>query len=473
MINKMKILFFTAPWEYGGEDVQNIYPLGLAYLGAVLEEKGYKVNAFNFSNKSWVKEEGNIREIIKKENPDVVGVSVMSNNRISSFRLLKMAKEINKKIVTLSGGVHTSFMYNQILENYPEVDFAVLGEAEETIVELMNAIKKKKTSNELRKIKGLAFRHKGEIIKTEVRQRIKDLDKLPIPKHEYFKDQIYRYKMAYIITSRGCPFNCKFCPSSAYWGRMVCQRSAKNVLNEIKYVIKEFPGLERIYFCDDEFILDKKRIIDLCRMILEEHINIKWECIGRATSVSDELIKWMREAGCAEISFGVESGSQKLLDNINKKVKVAEIIEAYEICHRNGLRTNVMLISGLPGENSETVKETIKLVKKVRCVGEPSILQIYPGTEIYELAKKHGLLDDNYWLTNKVIPLYTVEHTRLKLWWWSFKIGFFSHLYAKKRYCSSVYSGGITDFLNRKLLSQLKPARLRIIIKKYFLFWRG
>ena len=281
--------------------------------------------------------------------------------------------------------------------------------------------------------------------------------------------QIKKYGIAYIITSRGCPFNCTFCPSSAYWGRISYRRSAENIFQEINYLVKNFPYLKRICIADDEFIIDNKRVIDLCKMIIDRGLKIEWECIGRVTSVTEELIKWMKKANCASISFGIESGSQRILNDVRKHVKLEQIIKAYDICARNKLKAGVMLITGLPGEDKKSVSDTIKLLKRIKNVGEPGILQLYPGTDVYRIAKEKKLLNDDYWLTNKPIPLYICEHSKMQLWWWSFKVGLVGHIFASKERVMHHLEGGLQNFIYRKIISQMKPAKAKVILRKYII----
>jgi len=457
---KNKVLLITAPWEFGGQELSRIYPLGIAYLGAVLEKAGYNAEGINLGDKDWDKVEDGIKLLIEQENPDVIGISIMSSNRNSAAKLFKIIKEINPKIITIAGGVHTTFMYKQMFENYPDIDIAVLGEGEETILELMNYFNGRKSISKLRKIKGIAFKYNEEIIKTEPRPRMKDLDALPMPKHEYFEDQIKKYKIVYMQTTRGCPFNCKFCPSSPLWGRMISKRNVKNLFNEMQYLIKRFPYIERISFCDDEFIVDNKRVIELCKLIIKNNIKIRWDCIGRVTSVTDEVIKYMKMAGCTVITFGVESGNQQILNNMNKCQTIPQIINAFDICKRQGLKAEPLLICGFPGETSETINDTIKLLKKIRIIGEPGLLFLVPGTQIYEIAKEQGVLDDDYWLTDKPIPFYFKEHSELRLLYWNLKISFYSHLYADE-------NGGIKNFVSYKFLKKLNKERLKAMLKRW------
>jgi len=454
----MKIMLSIAPWDLWQGEEDALYPLGQAYLGAILEKNNYGVELLNLTNSRWedVKEE--VTKKIQKEKPDVFGISILSNSRISALKLLKQVKETSPKTIIVAGGVHTTMLPEQILENYP-VDFLVLGEGDLTFLELLNNIKKRKPNSSFKKIKGIVFKEGGKIIRTLPRERIQDLDSLPIPKHEFFAKTINKHGIAYLITSRGCPFNCAFCPSSVHWGRRIIQRSAKNVLKEIKFLLKKFPLIKEIHFSDDEFLCNNQRVIDLCKMMISENIKIKWRCLGRASSINEELIKWMKKAGCSEVVFGVESGSQRILDNIGKKVKVKQMVEAFEICKKYGLKTTCLTIVGLPGENRQSVNETIKFAKRVKQRTEPAILIVYPGTRVCELAKQKGLLTDDFWLKEGLPPLYTCEHSKLKLWWWSFKVGFITNIYAD--------NGNLKELLQTKFLQKLTPHAFFRIIRRY------
>jgi radical SAM superfamily enzyme YgiQ (UPF0313 family) len=177
------------------------------------------------------------------------------------------------------------------------------------------------------------------------------------------------------------------------------------------------------------------------------------------SSINEELIKIMKEAGCTEIIFGIESGSQRILDGIGKKVKIEDIIKSINLCKKYNIEINYLTIVGLPGENSKSVNESIKLAKKLKMVSEPAILIIYPGTEVYRLAKEKGQLTDDYWLTENLCPLYTSEHPKWRLWLWSFKTGFITHFYAEE--------GNLKEFLNRKIFIKLKPHNFFRIFKRY------
>ena len=443
---KIKVMLIIAPWDMWESENVSMYPNGLCSLASVLEKNNYEVDLLDLTFSKWENIKENIKKKILEMEPDIMGISILSNSRVSALRLTTFVKEINPKIKIIAGGVHTTCLYEQVLNNYP-IDFAVIGEGELTILELLKAINGKKPLNFFKKIKGIAFKHGGKIIKTEPRERIKDLDSLPFQKHEFFRKVIEKNNFVQIMSSRGCPFSCSFCPSSVHWGRCMIQRSAENVFKELKYVLNKFPKVNRVLFLDDEFICDNQRVINLCKMIIDDKLDITWHCLGRVSSINEELISWMKRAGCREILFGIESGSQRILDNIGKKVRIEQIINSVELCKKYQINIGYLTIIGLPGENSASVNESIRLAKKLRVISEPAILIVYPGTEVYRLAKEKGLLTDEYWLSEGLCPLYTAEHSKLRLGWWSFKTGLISHLYAD--------NGDVFDFLNRKIIKKI------------------
>lgn len=382
---------------------KKIYNLGLGYLGAVLEQRGHEVKLFDFfcTPLRMVKEEF-IKNFIEQK-PDVVGFSIWTNNRVTSFKLIRILKKIRPDVKIITGGVHCSTLYEQILNNYP-VDAVCIGEGESTINQLVENISNK---GKLQDIKSIAFIKDGRVIKTADAPPIFDLDSLPFPKHESFLTP--ESKIAYISTSRGCVGRCIFCSAAAYWCSWR-QRSAKNIIEEIMYIKNRFPNIEHIFFTDDAFTLDNKRVMDLCQKLIENKFKITWNCATRVHPISLEMLKYMQKAGCTSISLGIESGSEKILKSIKKNITKEQIIKAFELAKQAKLEVYAFMIVGLPSESDETINETIELLKKIdHAVPAASILELYPNTEIYEIAKQNGFIDDSYWLTDKKIPLYTYE----------------------------------------------------------------
>jgi len=408
----MKILFICPPSETPFKQ-DDEYPLGLVYLASVLEKEGHEVLVKDYITRDWEKVKEEIINEVKISNPEVVGLSCVTMNRSSCFKLAKMIKKFRPKIKIIMGGVHATSLYEQILLNLP-IDAIVMGEGEVTTPQLVNALE---TGNNLNNVKGISFKDGKKVIFTGHQEPIHNLDSIPFPKHELFKDRIKKTGTALMITSRGCPFGCTFCSTSRYWGRLWRPRSAKNVVDEIEYLKTNFPYVKRIFFHDDTLILDNKRIIDICNDILKRGIKIEWVCSGRVDRVSKEMLKKMKEAGCVRITYGVESGSPKILKSIEKNITREQIKKAIQITNEVGLDYRTYLMVGNPGESWDTIKETVEFLKELKNLSVESVgrLEIYPNTEIYQLAKKQGIIDDSYWLKDKKVPHYTYEHSENEL----------------------------------------------------------
>ncbi len=326
-----------------------------------------------------------------------------------TFHSREISKKINPSCKVILGGAHASSLYKQILENFP-IDAVIVGEGELTISELAKAWENKKS---IKKIKGIAIKEKNRVIFNGCREPITDLDSLPFPEHELCKKTIKENKTITMITSRGCPFSCIFCSTSQFWGRRWRARSAKNVVDEIEYVKKKFPYITRIFFEDDEFTVDNQRVIDICNEIIKRKIKINWQCSSRVDTVNEEMLRKMKESGCNNISYGIESGSRKILNVIEKRITPEQIERAIKLTEKVGLHYDQFLMVGNPGENWQTVKETADFIKKFKKMNVDSVgkLQIYPNTRVYEISKREGIIDDSYWLTKKLVPFYTFENS--------------------------------------------------------------
>ncbi len=389
------------------------YPLGLLYLAGALEKDNHKILVKNYYGKDWDKSKDEIISVIKDYSPDILGLSCSTMNRTSCFKISKIAKEINPNMKIIMGGVHATSTYKQILENFP-VDAILLGEGEISIPKLVGALGENKS---LKNVNGIAFKDKGKVYVNPRLEFITNLDELPIPRHELFVDNIKETGEAIMITSRGCPFNCIFCSTTEYWGRRWRPRSAKNVVDEMEYIIKNVPEVKKIRINDDTFLLDNQRVIDICNEMQRRNIKIRWWGWGRLDVITKEMLLKLKESGFENIGYGVESGSTKMLKVMNKQITKEQIKRAIKITNEVGLKYHIFLMVGNPGETWETVKESSDFLKelenlKIENVGK---LQIYPNTQIYELAKKQGIIDDSFWLTDKTIPLYTAEHSEDEL----------------------------------------------------------
>ena len=300
-------------------DDENSYSLGLGYLHSVIENAGYPVKTENYNTSDEEEALSQIKKNIAEFRPRYLLLQMFSMNRRSAYKAIKLAKELDKEIKMVAGGVHATIMYEQLLKNF-EIDVIVLGEGEETIIELLNAFE---NNSGLGEIKGIAYLRDGKVIKNSEREMIKDLDKLPFPKHELFITP--KRKMACLLTSRGCPFKCNFCCLHLISKRIYRKRSVQNMVSEVEYIIKNFPNIEIIQIADDTFTLDQERAIDFCKEIVARGIKIKFYCSARIKPSSRELFEAMESAGFVAMGFGLETGSEKLLKSIHKNITHEDI----------------------------------------------------------------------------------------------------------------------------------------------------
>lgn len=416
-MEKKKVLLLYTPVEDQNKTLDTVnetgsleYPLGLLYLDSILEKNGYDVLTKSYM---YWREESFLAEIeglIKNFQPDFIGISVLSMTRVSTYHTINLIKKINPNIKIILGGIHASVMYKQLLDNFP-IDAICLGESEESLVELLEAIIKKKSLN---KVKGIAFKENNEAIYTGPRKIVMDIDKYPMPNLDDFMNE--NIKAVKILTSRGCPNKCSFCCLDTISRRIWRPRDPKKVVDEIEFLLKKYPWVEEIDFLDDTIILDNNRMIDLCKEIINRNIKKNIYCQGRIKPVSLEMFEWMEKAGVIELRFGIETGSEKLLNSIHKGITKQDCINTFKLLKNYKIKPVKFLIVGLPGEDEETIKETIEFTKALQRIIKMDFfaatpLWVYPGTEVYEIAKQKGMIDDSFWLTNKPCPLYTAEHS--------------------------------------------------------------
>ncbi|MGA2781558.1 MAG: radical SAM protein [Smithella sp.] len=412
----MKIILITASFEdeQRSTEIQDNshYPIGLGYLHSFIESKGHDVKTL-FLNDYEPQECINISiRSIEDINPDVVGFQILTGNRVCSFRLIEIIHNKYSNIKIVIGGIHVSVMYEQILNKYPFLT-AVLGEGEITFSELINGGKN------IEDIDGIAFNHNGRIVKTKDRALIENLDELPFPKHEIFFNEFRR--CGCLLTSRGCPFSCTFCCICTISKRKIRYRSVNNVVDEIEYMTKKFHGMSSVWIHDDSLFLNNDRVIELCNEIVNRGIKIEFICSGRMKPLNKQMVTALEKAGFTHVLFGLESGAKEILKTSKKAITKEDAINAIELFSKSSIRVTIFLIIGLPGETIETVKETIALVQtlqRIKYIWFGDVmgkLFIYPGAEVYEIAKAKGFIDDSYWLTDKNIPFYAAEHSIEKL----------------------------------------------------------
>lgn len=408
--------------------------LGLAYLKSyickhtcheveILDE--IKINPFDIKNK------------ICTFKPDIIGITCLTIYRYDAIKAAELAKKYAPDCKIVLGGSHPSFMYEQILNEYPFVDAVVIGEGEVTFKELVSAIE---SGTPLKDVKGIAFTDNDRICVTEKRAKIQDLDELPFPSPMRdpigLNNNIPSKDIGVIMSSRGCNYGCNFCSTTRIWGRWR-PRSPESVLEEMKMLVEE-QKKRCILFLDDEFTLDMNRIKNLCQILIDNKWNIPWACNTRVDHVSLEMLQKMKEAGCAHIGFGVESGSKQILENINKKITVSQIKSAFAAARKAGLKTKAFFMIGNVGENPETIKETKKLLLEIMPdqMSVSRSVMIFPGTPLYYKAKNEGLLDDSIWVNGEDTFVYDFENSEEQMRKWH--MGIIWVFYKKKGFISFI-----------------------------------
>lgn len=393
-------------------------PIGIAYLGAIARSHGHETLLIDGAL-------AGIDDIVaelKRFSPDLVGITCWTMDRVNVWRLCEKIKKVVPHKWLVIGGPHATLFPHQVMKR-TNASAVVIGEGEETFAELVCAIDQGK---EIASIPGIAIGDdEGRITKNGGRCLIEDLNSIPRPYYEGFRRFSFKryqgfpslpHPTASMISSRGCVYNCSYCSSVKYWGRKWRFRSADNILDEMQWLVKEM-GVRSVHFFDDNFMVLKQRVFDICEGMREMGLNIKWSCSGHVKNVGSEMLREMKATGCVSIDFGVESGSNTILRNINKQQTREDIERAFRLAHEAGILPRAYLMVGNKGEDESTIDETIELVGRIKpwsSVGA-ALLLVLPGTPVYEDAVRDGYIDDEYWLRSDDVLYDLREHSMKEL----------------------------------------------------------
>lgn len=419
----MRILLINPPYRRLMGVGSAYFPIGLGYIAAVLERAGYQVKIYNgeaprgenerahkhkggdfshiiLAHQDYLKnlEDDNFfvwQEFKKSFNefkPDIVGITARTPMLKSAMKVACLIKAWNKDCKIIWGGSHPTVAPDEIMA-LPETDFIVYGEGEETALELVNFLKK--GIGDYSAIKGIYYKNAGgQTIKNSPRSYIEKLDTLPLPaRHLVFSEDLYTPgAYADLAGSRGCPFLCTYCSAQSLWSRQVRYRSGDNIIEELK-ILKNQYQCEFIRFIDDNLMLKREWLEELCEKIILEDLHIKWGCLGRANLINEKLLKLMVKAGCYRLDIGVESGSPRVLKEMKKNIILADVLKADKLFDKYGIDWTAFFITGFPYETMDDLKMTANFMKKIN----PYRLVLsnftpYPGTEDYERAKELGAL---------------------------------------------------------------------------------
>lgn len=379
------------------EDVQ-VPPIGLYYVGALLKERGYDVELRNWHGAR--NNPGLIQSDLRQVRPDVIGFSVLHANRWGAIEIARMARKLDPGIRIVFGGIGPSLLWEHFLRHFDEVDFCVLGEGEYAFLNLIQGLERGEPPA-LEGIPGIAFRRDGLAVSNGFSPPIADLDSLPHPAASF--------AFQHVVSSRGCPSQCSFCGSPKFWGRRVRFHSPAYFVEELALLAKR--GIRSFYFSDDTFTLNKDRVLHICEGILQRGLNISWVAISRVDCMDEEILYWMRRAGCTQISYGVESGSRAIRRFFNKNITDEEIKRAFALTRSYGILPRAYFIYGSPGETWATIEETLSLMGAIQPLSTIFyLLDLFPGTALYEdFLHRTGLTDD-IWLQRKEdIPYFETD----------------------------------------------------------------
>jgi magnesium-protoporphyrin IX monomethyl ester (oxidative) cyclase len=396
-------------------------PLGLMYLAAVLDKEGYKVEVLDaFMTDSTFRAVGDTIEVglsydkirgeIQSRKPNLVGVANPFSSQIEhAQKVADVVKEVDPQILTVVGGPHATVVPETFLKETKNVDIAVIGEGEYTLLDL---VKFQSGTKKLEDIEGIAYRQNGQVKQTPPRPLIKDLDALPYPAYHLVDMEQYLnpVKIEYrsfkpralaMITSRGCPYNCCFCSVHLHMGRGFRANSPKYVVDHLQFVVDKY-RVKNVFFEDDNLTFDQKRMEAICDQIVKRKIQFHWETPNgvRADRLNFELLKKMKKSGCRSVFFGIESGDQSVSDNIvHKDLDLAKVVEVAKMCKQIHLTSAGFYIIGLPGEKKENMRKTVEfglMLKRDYNVGMHLLIATPSfGTKLYEECMKKGYLKED------------------------------------------------------------------------------
>ncbi len=353
----MKIALVNPKFPYRGRDK---FPVGLAYLAAVAKDFGtVRIIDENVGE--------NAQKELKSFSPDVVGITSTTPSFSRAAEIAKFAKSLGAKVIM--GGVHCTFRPEEALKS---CDVVVRGEGELTFKEILSG-------KELKEIKGISFVEDGKIFHNPSRNFVEDLDSLPFPAYELFPLQ--KYKIMSLVTSRGCFYNCSYCCATRFWGVKVRFHSVERVVEEFRRI--EELGFKLAKLHDSTFTLDRERVIEICKNLIKENIDVRWSCETRADHLDRELLEFMNRAGCVLICMGIDSADERVLLKNKRAFDLEYAKKVFAWCREMGIKTRAYIVFGLEGETEESVRKTLNYIKEIK----PdqimlSLATAYPGTEL-------------------------------------------------------------------------------------------
>jgi anaerobic magnesium-protoporphyrin IX monomethyl ester cyclase len=396
-------------------------PIGLLYIAtSIKENSNHEVEVLDASVDKLPMNE--IGKKIKEFGPDIIGMTLSTFSLLECISIAKLAKEINPKIKVIVGGIHAYIYPHETIE-LGCFDYCVLGEAEHSIIKILDKIEKNESLSD---IKGVVCKEDGEILDTGPPELLTDLDSIPRPDRTLLPYKRYNSIIAkanpisIMITSRGCPCKCIFC-DRPHLGKHFRVRSADNVADEFEECAKL--GIREILVYDDTFTINQRRVIDICKKMIERDIKIHWGIRARVDNVNEEMLELLKKAGCVRVNYGVESGDPEVLKRLRKGITLEQAERAFYLTRKHGMDALAYFMLGCPGDTQETIERTRRFAEKLKpAYVHFTILMPFPSTQVYADALAKGLIKKDVWrefarhpVSNFEIPVYEENFTRQEL----------------------------------------------------------
>lgn len=388
----MKLVFINSPLQdYSKLKKQEYYtapPLGLGYLATIAKNQGHEARLLDAEALGLSPQE--VIQYIKTEKADAVGINLLTPTLNISKNIIQGLMDSKDNLKVLVGGPHATIQPDQVLRDIKGIDILVRGEGEQTLEDLL------KNNFSIDSTKGVSYIKNNQIVHNPDRELSENLDSLPLIDRTLFVKDPYKegkHIKSVIMGSRGCHYKCTFCAGPAVSGRKIRTRSIENIVNEIGS-LKERYNINRIHFIDNDFIYDTERIMSFADEIEKRNLNVEWRALARVDVVSkvgESFLKRIKQAGCYQLVFGIESGSQRILNSIKKGTSPQEAEEAVNLCKKAGIKTKAYYMFGFPTETRDEMNLTLEHAKKLNTdIACFLLVKAYPGTEMYsQLSEDH------------------------------------------------------------------------------------
>ena len=407
----MNILLFQTNTELSKELMP---PIGLISLATYLRSKGVSAQVHDLS--FFKDSKGRMEEILSgmpSSEETLLGFYMNTHTRFVVREHMQRARRLMPDAIISAGGPHPTLDAEDTLLKCPGLDFVVRGEGELSFAEAVERLSGSFSIASLDGVEGVSFQRDGQVTHNPLRSRISDLDELPFPDRDIVDLDKYAFSFPVkdpavqkglnptsMLTSRGCPYGCIFCSVADQWGRKTTSRSVEKVMQELRYLKDK--GYNAIYFFDDTFTLNRKRVVELCHRMIEERLGLTWFCEVRANTIDEELVALMQEAGLRSVAMGLESASPRILGKvINKGITLDQAREAIGLFRKYDIYCKVFFSYSYPTETLEDVEKTLDFILETR-PDKPAFgrLKLYPGTPLFALAEKQGKLPEDFsWFT--------------------------------------------------------------------------